>query len=70
MKKQNFLLVAVGLLLGFVGGFVFANTANQRGYAREAAAPNQPHEHEHASERPADFDAQVRAAELAYSAHR
>lgn len=41
MKKENILYSVIGVLLGFIVGFAFANVANQRGYAPQAAAPGQ-----------------------------
>jgi tetratricopeptide (TPR) repeat protein len=93
MKKENILYSVIGVLLGFVVGFMFANTTNQRGYSAPGAAavqqqpaglpPNHPPVEDSgpsaesiaaaarlAAERPADFDAQARAAEQLYAAHR
>lgn len=42
MNKENILFGIIGILLGCIGGFVFANTVNQRGYTPTAntnAAP-------------------------------
>ena len=41
MKKENILYSIVGVLVGFIVGFAFANTANQRGYAAPPASPGQ-----------------------------
>ncbi|MBV9210759.1 MAG: tetratricopeptide repeat protein [Acidobacteria bacterium] len=44
MNKENILFSVIGLLLGCIVGFVFANTVNQRGYepgAQNAASKNQ-----------------------------
>jgi ABC-type antimicrobial peptide transport system permease subunit len=42
MNKENILFSLVGVLLGFIVGFVFANTANRAGLATQtAAAPGQ-----------------------------
>lgn len=41
MKKENILYSVIGVLLGFIVGFAFANVANQRGYAPQAAASGQ-----------------------------
>jgi len=38
MNKENVLFSIVGVLLGFIVGFVFANTANRAGLAPQAAA--------------------------------
>ncbi|HEX7175587.1 MAG TPA: hypothetical protein VF240_10045, partial [Pyrinomonadaceae bacterium] len=38
MKKENILYCIIGALLGFIVGFGFANTTNQRGYVAQAAA--------------------------------
>jgi tetratricopeptide (TPR) repeat protein len=38
MKKENILYSVIGVLLGFIVGFAFANTTNQRGYAAQTAA--------------------------------
>jgi hypothetical protein len=97
MKKENILYIIIGALVGFIVGFAFANTTNQRGYAAQTPAaagrPQQtaglPPDHppiegaaagpnaaavgaaiKLASEQPDNFDAQVRAAELAYAAHQ
>ena len=93
MKKENILYSVIGVLLGFIVGFAFANVANQRGYAPQAAAPGQaaglPPDHppisaaaagpdaaaiEAASklavEQPGNFEAQMNAADVLYSAHR
>lgn len=49
MKKDNILYSVIGVLLGFIVGFAFANVANQRGYAPQAALSEQaaglPHDH-------------------------
>lgn len=37
MTKDNILFSVIGLLLGLIVGFAFANTVNQRGYERRAA---------------------------------
>lgn len=37
MTKDNVLFTIIGLLLGVIVGFMFANTVNQRGYERRAA---------------------------------
>lgn len=43
MSKENVLFTLVGLLLGFIVGFIFANSANQRETGpRSAAAATQP----------------------------
>jgi tetratricopeptide (TPR) repeat protein len=39
MTKDNILYSIIGVLLGCIVGFVFANSVNQRGYERRAAAP-------------------------------
>jgi tetratricopeptide (TPR) repeat protein len=98
MKRENILYSVIGVLLGFIVGFAFANAANQRGYGAQAAPPGQsaqqtadlPPGHppvedsaaagpgaaaiEAASklalEQPGNFEAQLNAAELSYSAHR
>jgi len=93
MKKENILYCVIGVLLGFIVGFAFANVANQRGYAPQAAAPGQtaglPPDHppigeaasgpdaaaveaasKLATEQPGNFEAQMNAAEVFYSAHR
>jgi tetratricopeptide (TPR) repeat protein len=100
MKKENILFSIIGLLLGFIVGFMFANTTNQRGYATApgaAAAAGQPGQTGNlppnhppvegmghndpspeaveaaaklAKEQPDNFEAQVKAAELFYAAHR
>jgi tetratricopeptide (TPR) repeat protein len=95
MKKENMLYIIIGALLGFILGFGFANTTNQRGYAAQttggqaaqvaglpadhppiegvAAGPNASTVEaaiKLASEQPENFDAQVKAAEIAYAAHR
>lgn len=97
MKKENILYSIIGVLLGFIVGFMFANATNERGYAaRQSGAaagqqqpqPGLPPNHppiegvsgpsaaeveaaaKLAAERPEDFEAQVRAAEQLYAAHR
>jgi tetratricopeptide (TPR) repeat protein len=93
MKKENVLYSVIGVLLGFIVGFAFANVANQRGYAPQAATQGQaaglPPDHppvgeaaagpdaaavEAASklalEQPGNFEAQVNAAGVLYSAGR
>lgn len=93
MKKENILYSVIGVLLGFIVGFAFANVANQRGYAPQVAASVQtaglPPDHppigataagpdaaaiEAASklalEQPGNFEAQMNAADVFYSAHR
>ena len=95
MRKENILFSIIGALLGFIVGFMFANTTNQRGYAAQGTVatgrPPQtgalPPDHppvegmgpnaaavsaatKTATEQPDDFDAQARAAELAYAAHQ
>jgi tetratricopeptide (TPR) repeat protein len=94
MKKENILYSIIGILLGFIVGFTFANTTNQRGYAEQGVAavqqqqpaglpPNHPPVENSgpsaesveaaaklAAEQPDNFDAQARAAEILYSAHR
>jgi hypothetical protein len=49
MKKENILYCIIGVLLGFIAGFMFANTTNERGYAAraflarlETASPRNP----------------------------
>jgi tetratricopeptide (TPR) repeat protein len=42
MKKENILYSIIGVLLGFIVGFTFANTTNQRGYAAQPVAAGQP----------------------------
>ena len=42
MNKENILFGIIGLLLGCIGGFVFANTVNQRGYNPTPAAAASP----------------------------
>ena len=37
MKKENILYCIIGVLLGFIVGFMFANTTNERGYAARAS---------------------------------
>lgn len=39
MNKENILFSIVGLLLGLIIGFMFANSVNQRGYQARNAAP-------------------------------
>ncbi|HEX6623600.1 MAG TPA: tetratricopeptide repeat protein [Pyrinomonadaceae bacterium] len=96
MKKDNILYGIIGVLVGFIVGFAFANTTNQRGYAAQSTTAGQPQQTaglppDHppidgasagpnaaavgaamklASEQPGNFDAQVKAAEVAYAAHR
>ena len=94
MKKENILYSIIGILLGFIVGFTFANTTNQRGYVAQGVAAGQqsqpgglPPNHppvenagpsaesveaaaKLAAEQPDNFDAQARAAELLYAAHR
>ena len=41
MKRENILYSIIGVLLGFIVGFAFANNANQRGYAAQPAASGQ-----------------------------
>jgi tetratricopeptide (TPR) repeat protein len=41
MKKDNILYSVIGVLLGFIVGFAFANNTNQRGYAAPAAPSGQ-----------------------------
>jgi tetratricopeptide (TPR) repeat protein len=38
MKKDNILYSVIGVLLGFIVGFAFANNTNQRGYAAQTVA--------------------------------
>jgi len=38
MSKDNILFSIIGLLLGVIVGYVFANAVNQRGYAPRASA--------------------------------
>jgi len=43
MKKENILYSVIGVLLGFIVGFAFANTANRQGYAAaQGAVAGQP----------------------------
>ena len=96
MKKENILYSVIGVLLGFIVGFTFANVANQRGYAPQAAPSGQatqtaglPPDHppvganaagpdaaaieassKLATEQPGNFEAQMNAAGVLYSAHR
>src|SRR5215211_8457189 len=97
MKKENILYSVIGVLLGFIVGFAFANNTNQRGYAAQPAAPGQPAQTaglppDHppiegatsvgpdaaaveaasklAVEQPGNFEAQMNAAGVFYSAHR
>ncbi len=95
LKKESVMVGIIGLLLGFIVGFMFANTANQRGTVTTAqGAPQQmaglPPNHppvqgaaapqvdmaaiqaaeKLAKDQPENFDAQMKAAELNYSAHR
>lgn len=39
MKKENVLFGVIGLLLGLIIGFVFANSVNQRGFGTRAVNP-------------------------------
>jgi tetratricopeptide (TPR) repeat protein len=39
MKKENVLFGVIGLLLGLIIGFVFANSVNQRGFGTRAVTP-------------------------------
>ena len=39
MNKENILFAVIGLLLGCIVGFVFANSVNQRGYEPKASTP-------------------------------
>src|SRR2546423_3823262 len=41
MSKENILFSVVGVLLGFIVGFAFANTVNQRGAAAPTAQSSQ-----------------------------
>src|SRR5256885_1662925 len=41
MNKENILFSVVGVLLGFIVGFAFANTVNQRGAAAPTAQSSQ-----------------------------
>ena len=41
MNKENVLFSLVGILLGFIVGFIFANTANRAGLAPQGAAAGQ-----------------------------
>ena len=41
MKKENILYSVIGVLLGFIVGFAFANVASRRGYAPQAAPAGQ-----------------------------
>ncbi|MFL6256520.1 MAG: tetratricopeptide repeat protein [Pyrinomonadaceae bacterium] len=92
MKKENILYSIIGLLLGFIVGFTFANTTNRQGYAAPGVTSGQqpanlPPNHpaiensgpsaeaieaaaKLAAEQPDNFDAQARAAEQLYAAHR
>lgn len=70
MKKDNILYAIIGLLLGLIVGFMFANTTNQRGWATQAAAgkpqlpPGHPEvEHEHAGPDAAAVRQAVRLAD-------
>ncbi|MDX6694274.1 MAG: hypothetical protein QOF02_1877 [Blastocatellia bacterium] len=38
MSKDNILFVIIGVLLGFIGGFLFANSVNQRGLPPRATS--------------------------------
>ena len=40
MTKDNILFAIIGLLLGSIIGFIFANSVNQRGYEPRASATN------------------------------
>ncbi len=40
MNKDNILFAIIGLLLGSIIGFIFANSVNQRGYEPRASATN------------------------------
>ena len=69
MRKDNILFAITGLLLGLIVGFMFANTANQRGYAERVARqqsglpPGHPEvEHDHTGP---DAAAVVQAVKLA-----
>ncbi|HYY97825.1 MAG TPA: tetratricopeptide repeat protein [Pyrinomonadaceae bacterium] len=95
MKRENILYSIIGVLLGFIVGFAFANAANQRGFAVQTAPAGQaaqtaalPPDHppidgaagpgaeaiesasKLAAEQPGNFEAQVNAAQILYSAHR
>jgi len=69
MKKDNILYSIIGVLLGFIVGFMFANSANQRGYAAQptsAAAPQQqmeglPPDHPPIAQKPAANSAELDA---------
>jgi len=69
MKKDNILYSIIGVLLGFIVGFMFANSANQRGYAAQptsAVAPQQqmeglPPDHPPIAQKPADNSAELDA---------
>lgn len=56
MTKDNVLFTIIGLLLGVIVGFMFANTVNQRGYERRAtlAGAAQPQQAGAGSNLPAD----------------
>src|SRR3954469_3692998 len=41
MKKENILYGIIGVLLGFIVGFTFANTTNRQGYAPPGVAAGQ-----------------------------
>lgn len=91
MTKENILFTIVGLLLGLIVGFMFANNVNQKAMLQAPAAamkqnPNMPEGHpdisgmnqmnasspqvqaaiEQAQKEPANFEAQVKAAEVNY----
>jgi tetratricopeptide (TPR) repeat protein len=94
MSKENILFSIVGVLLGFIVGFTFANTVNQRGVAPTTQTGQQlaglPPDHppvagvgqtnvdmtalreteKLAQDSPDNFDAQLKAGELNYEAHR
>jgi tetratricopeptide (TPR) repeat protein len=99
MKKENILYSVIGVLVGFIVGFAFANSSNMRGYAAQKSGavpaaqqqglpPNHPPVDASAAaaeqvdpakvesalklarEQPDNFDAQLLAANIAYSAHR
>ena len=97
ISKENVLFSVVGVLLGFIVGFVFANTVNRGGVGAQGPAAMQaqqvaglPAGHPPvdpsamqpqvdpklladaarvADASPANFDAQVKAAEIHYQAH-
>lgn len=91
MTKENILFTIVGLLLGLIVGFMFANNVNQKALVAATPAamkqnPNMPEGHpdingmnqlsasspqiaaavEQAQKEPANFEAQVKAAEMNY----